>query len=178
MHHLDNKLGELRSVHRPPIWRILFMAMVALAPLFLFGLGLLVLIDDFVHGRDTNLNKLMTPIGCLGVLALILALLIGFLVGEFRKWFATRSVRLKIFERGFTYEDHNQTQVCAWDEIKDITHRKIKIHRYHSASRRISIIRSIVKRDGTVIELAETLDLHKLTRLIEAGKMSAEGRNV
>ena len=173
MHQLEDRLGELRSVHRPSIWPLLFMAMVALAPLFLFGLGVVVLIDDFVHGRATSANKVLTPIGCLGVLGLILVLLIGFLVSEFRKWYPTRSVRLKIFERGFTYEEHNQVQVCAWDEIKDITHRKIKIHRWHSASRRISIIRSIVKRDGTVIVLAETLNLHKLTRLIEAGKTSA-----
>lgn len=170
MHRLDNKLGELRSVHRPSTWQIWFLAMISLAPLFLLALGIVILIDDFVHGRAQGANKLLTPIGCLGGLGLILALLIGFLFSEFRKWFPTRSVRLKIFERGFTYEDHNQTQVCAWDEIKDITHRKVKIQRWHSASRRISIIRSVVKRDGTVIVLAETLNLHKLTRLITEGK--------
>jgi hypothetical protein len=102
------------------------------------------------------------------VIALLLALLIGFLVGEFRKWYATRSVRLKIFERGFTYEEHDRLQVCAWHEIKDITHRKIKMHSWYSAARRINVIRSVVKMDGTVISLAETLNLHKLTALIRA----------
>jgi hypothetical protein len=43
--------GELRSVHRPSTWRIWFLAMISLAPLFLLGLGMVVMADDFVHGR-------------------------------------------------------------------------------------------------------------------------------
>ena len=178
MHRPEPNLGELRSVHRPSTWRLWVMAMISLAPLFLIALGIVILIDDFGRGRDVSAGKLLGPIGCLGGIVLILALLIAFLVSEFRKWYPTRSVRLKIFERGFTYEEHNRLQVCAWHEIKDITHRMIKIHPLHSPSRRISLIRSIVKGDGTVIVLAETLNLHKLTRLITAGKTSAERPNV
>lgn len=178
MYRPEPNLGELRSVHRPSTWRFWFMAMVSLAPLFLLVLGIVILIDDFVQGRDVSASKLLGPIGCLGGIVLILALLIGFLVSEFRKWYRTRSVRLKVFERGFTYEEHDRLQVCAWDEIKDITHRKFKIHRWHSASRRISVIRSIVKADGTEIVLAETLNLPKLASVITAGKSSAEPRIV
>jgi hypothetical protein len=177
MPHPDINLGELRSVHRPPIWRIWIMAMVSLGPLLLLGLGVVLLIDDFVHGRDLNLNKLSTRFGCLGGLGLILALVIGLMVSEFRKWYRTRTVRLKIYEQGFTYEEQDRRYVCAWNEIKDITHRMIKIHPRYSPSRRIRVIRSIVKADGAVIVLAETLNLIKLTRLITAGKTAADRRN-
>jgi hypothetical protein len=105
---------------------------------------------------------------------LILALLIGFLISETRKWYPTRKARLKIYELGFTYEEQDRRQYCAWNEIKDITHRTIKIHSKHSPARRISVIRSIVKQDGTVIVLAETLNLPKLTSLITAGRTAAD----
>ncbi len=178
MPDLNINLGEVRSVHRPPIWRIWIMAMISMGPLLLLGLGIVLLIDDAVHGRDLNLNKLSPRVGCLGGIALVLALVIGLLVSEFRKWFRTRTVRLKIYERGFVYEEQDRMHVCAWNEIKDITHRMIKIHPRYSPSRRIRVIRSIVKRDGTVIVLAETLNLIKLTRLLTEGKASAERQTV
>jgi hypothetical protein len=178
MHRPDINLGELRSVHRPVTFRLWLMALVSLAPLLILGLGIAIIIDDLIHGRSVSAGKLATPIGCLGVVGLILALLIGFLVGEIRKWYPTRNVRLKVFERGFTYQDRNQIQACAWNEIKDITHRTIMVHSKHSAPRRVSIIRSIVKKDGTVIVLAEMLNLHKLTSLITEGKTSAARRSV
>ena len=171
-------LGELRSVHRPPTWRIWILAMVSLGPLFLVGLSIVLLIDDFVQGRDASLSQLSTRIGCVGGIGLILALLTGFLFSEARKWYRTRTVQLKVYERGFTYEEQDRIQVCAWNEIKDITHRAIKTHPKHSASRRISVIRSIVKQDGTIIVLAETLNLLKLTKLIIEGRTAAERRRV
>jgi hypothetical protein len=118
--------------------------------------------------------RLSTRFDCLGGIGLILALLTGLLVSEFRKWYRTRTVRLKIYERGSTYEERDRAEVCAWNEIQDITQRTIKIHPRYAPSRRISVIRSIVKADGTVIVLAETLNLPKLTSLITAGKSSAE----
>ncbi len=178
MPDLDINPGELRSVHRPPTWRIWIMAMVSLGPLLLLGLSIVVLIDDFAHGRGASLSQLSTRFGCVGGIGLILVLLVGFLVSEIRKWYPTRTARLKIYERGFTYEEQDRRQVCAWNDIKDMTHRTIKIHAKHSPPRRVSVIRSIVKRDGTVIVLAETLDLHKLTRLITDGKTAAERGNV
>ena len=178
MPDFDINPGELRSVHRPPTWRIWILAMVSLGPLFLVGLSIILLIDDFARGRDPSLSQLSTRFGCVGGLGLILALLIGFLFSETRKWYRTRTVRLKIYEQGFTYEEQDRRQVCAWNEIKDITHRMIKIHPTHSPSRRIRVIRSIVKRDGTVIVLAETLNLIKLTTLITEGRTAAERRSV
>jgi hypothetical protein len=152
--------------------------MVSLGPLFLVGLSIVLLIGELVQRRDASLSQLSTRIGCVGGIGLILALLAGFLFSEARKWYRTRTVRLKIYERGFTYEEQDRIQVCAWNEIKDITHRMIKIHPTHSPSRRISVIRSIVKQDGTVIVLAETLNLLKLTKLITEGKKSAERSSV
>jgi hypothetical protein len=177
MPDLDINPGELRSVHRPPTWRIWILAMVTLGPLFLLGLSIVLLIDDFAHGRDANPSQLSTRYGCVGGIGLILALLIGFLISEVRKWYRTRTVRLKIYEQGFTYEEQNRRQVCAWNDIKDITHRTIKIHAKHSPPGRVSVIRSIVKRDGTVIVLAETLNLHKLTNLINEGRTAALRRS-
>jgi hypothetical protein len=174
----DINPGELRSVHRPPTWRIWILALASLGPLFLLGLSIVLLIDDFAHGRNVSLSQLSTRFGCLGGIGLILALLIGFLISEMRKWWRTRTVRLKIYEQGFTYEEQDRRQVCAWNDIKDITHRTIKIHAKHSPARRVSVIRSIVKRDGTVIVLAETLNLHKLTGLITEGKTLAERSSV
>jgi hypothetical protein len=165
----DIILGELRSVHRPQRWRLWFMAIVSLGPLLMLGLGIVLLIDDFAHGREAKVSTLSTRFGCLGAIALILALLISLLVSEFRKWHPTRSVELRIFENGFTYQKQKGIQACAWNEIKDITHRTLTISSKHSAPRRVSVIRSIVKTDGTVIVLAETLNLHKLTTLIRAG---------
>lgn len=149
------------------------MALVSLGPLFMLGLGIAILVDDLVHGRKAH-PSIATWFGCLGAAGLILAILIGFLVSEIRKWRPTKGVRLKIFERGFTYRDHKGIEACAWNEIRDITHRTVRVHSKHSAPRTVSVIRSVVKNDGTVIVLAETLNLHKLTTLISAGKTSAQ----
>lgn len=148
------------------------MAMLSLGPLFILGLGMLLLIDEYIHGKDISPGKLATPFGCLGAVALILLLLVSLLVSEIRKWYPARSVRLKIFEYGFTYQEPNGVQTCAWNEIKDITHRRDLVHSKHSPPRRVSVIRSIVKKDGNVIVLAQTLNLHKLTSLITAATKS------
>ena len=178
MPDLDINPGELRSMHRPASWRIWILAMVSLAPLLLLGLSIVLLIEDLTHGRDAGLSQLATRFGFAGGVALFLTLLIGFLISETRTWYQTRTVRLKIYERGFTYEEQDRRQVCAWNEIKDITHRTIKVHSKHSPPTRISVIRSIVKQDGTVIVLAETLNLLKLTKLITDGRTAAERRSV
>ena len=143
-----------------------------MGPLFVLGLGIVLLINDYRHGKYTSTGTLATPFGCLGAVALILLLLISLSIGEIRKWYPTRNVRLRIFERGFIYEEPKGIQTCAWKEIKDITHRTDLVHSKHSPPRRVSVIRSIVKHDGTVIVLAQTLNLHKLTSLITAATKS------
>jgi len=88
---------------------------------------------------------------------------------EFRKWSVTRTVKLVIFERGFTYESASNIgniESCSWTDIKDITFRPVELKTKNSAMRRVSVIRSIVKRDGTVLTFAETLNIQKITSLI------------
>ena len=88
------------------------------------------------------------------------------MIGDFRKWAATRTIRLRIYHEGFTYASKGQLEVYRWDEIKDINFRVIELHSKHSAPTKARVIRSIVRSDGTVINLAETLDVIKITRLI------------
>ena len=92
------------------------------------------------------------------------------MISDFRKWSATRTVQLRIYQEGFTYESKGQIEVYRWDEIEDINFRVIEIHSKHSAPTKVRVIRSIEKRDGTVINLAETLNLIKITELITKAK--------
>ena len=103
-HHHD--LGELRSVHRPSIARLWLMALVALALLSFVVLGVLALLNSLTSGsainKDGMLNGIFGPAICLGVPVLLLALISSFLLQDFRKWSATRTSKLMIFEKGFT----------------------------------------------------------------------------
>ncbi len=92
------------------------------------------------------------------------------MISDFRKWSATRTVQLRIYQEGFTYECKGQIEVYRWEEIKDINFRLIEIHSKHSAPTKVRVIRSIEKRDGTVINLAETLNLIEITKLITKAK--------
>lgn len=165
-------LGELISVHRPSTLRLWLLALMTLGPLALIAVALLVMFNDLSQGREFS----FAPLGCAGPTALLLALLVGLLVRDFRKWLPTRTVSLNIHERGLSYRDKDRFQVCGWHEIKDVMHRTLVIHSKHSAPRKVSVIRSIVKNDGTVISLAETLNLQKITGLIEARRRSNGGR--
>jgi hypothetical protein len=59
-------------------------------------------------------------------------------------------------------------EACSWTDIERIDFRPIEVKSKHSPPRKVSVIRSIVKTDGTVIGLADTLNLQKITKLIEA----------
>jgi hypothetical protein len=108
------------------------------------------------------------PFICLGGLGLFLALVGAMCVSDFRRWSATRTVRLAIYEQGFTYENKGHREFCRWSDIERIDFRPIEIRGKHSPPRKVSVIRSIVKSDGTVIGLADTLNLQRITRLIKA----------
>lgn len=100
---------------------------------------------------------------------LVLLLVGAACLSEFRKWYVSRTVKLVIFERGFTYKSAiniGNIESCSWVDIKDITYRPIELKTKNSAMRRVSVIRSIVKRDGTVLTFPETLNLPKITSLI------------
>ena len=171
-HHHD--LGELRSVHRPSTARLWLMALVALALLSFVLLGLLALLNSWISGAAINkngmLNSIFGPTICLGVPVLLLSLICSFLLKDFRKWSTTRTSKLTIFEKGFTYESGGRIETCIWDDIKDITFRRVEVASKHSPPRRVNLIRSIVKKDGEMVSLAETLNLTRITKLITTAR--------
>jgi hypothetical protein len=167
-------LGELRSVHRPSTVRLWLMALVALALLSFVILGVLALLNSLISGSPNNKEgmpiSISAPAVCLGVPVLLLALISSFLLQDFRKWSATRSSKLTLFEKGFTYETGDRIETCRWDEIKDITFRRVEVGSKHSPPRRVNLIRSVVRKDGEMISLAETLNLTRITQFITAAR--------
>ena len=157
-------LGELRSVHRPSTARLWLMALVALALLGFVMLSVLALLNSLTSG------PILGPAICLGLPVLLLALVSSFLLQDFRKWSATKTSKLMIFEKGFSYETGGRTEICHWDDIKDITFRRVEVAGKHSPPRRVNLIRSIVKKDGEMISIAETLNLRSITKLITAAR--------
>ena len=152
------ELGEKRSVHRASLgW--LWLLVLCVAPLLLVTAAAAV----FAVTSITPGSFL-----CLGGSGLFLTIIAAMCLSDFRKWSATRRVRLAIYEQGFTYENKGHTESCLWTDIERIDYRPIEVSSKHSSPRKVSVIRSIVKRDGTVIGLAETLNLRKITSLIKA----------
>lgn len=103
---------------------------------------------------------------------MLLALVGAACLSDFRNWYATRTVRLVIYQKGLTYESKGHSESCSWDDIKDINFKLIEVKIKNSALRKVSVMRSIVKRDGTVISFAETLDPEKITSLITTNMVS------
>jgi len=169
------KLGELRCVYRPSkpsIWPIL-----ASTPLLILGVLCTVLIFDSFTGIFTGSTKghsdgVSNYFICMGVVGLLLVLLGSIFVSDYRAWSATRTVKLTVYQEGFTYEIQNRIEVCRWDEIEKIKTRSMEV--VSKAFRaRVKVIRSIVKKDGTEIELAKTLNLRQITELITSAREKA-----
>jgi len=137
---------------------------VALALLSFVMLGVLALLNSLTSG------PILGPAICLGVPVLLLALVSSFLLKDFRKWSATKTSKLMIFEKGFSYETGGRIETCHWDDIKDITFRRVEVASKHSPPGRVNLIRSIVRKDGEMISLAETLNLTSITKLITAAR--------
>jgi hypothetical protein len=110
---------------------------------------------------------------CASVPALLLALIASFWIKDYRKLSKTKTLRLTLYQNGFTYESDGQKDSCRWEEIRDITHRSVQIHSKHAPPRRVRLIWSVLKKDGELISFAETLDLTKITRLIETARNEA-----
>ena len=167
-------LGELPSVHRPTTVRLWLMGLVVLALLSFVVVGILALLNSSPSGAAMKegglLDTIVGPAICLGVPVLLLALVSSFLLKDLRKWSASRTSKLMIFEKGFSYESAGQIESCRWDDIKDITFRRIQITSKHSPARKVNLIRSIVRKDGEMISLAETLNLEKITKLITTAR--------
>lgn len=117
-------------------------------------------------GQGNPSGSVVGAFGCLGGSGLLLVLIGAVCLSDFRKWYGTRTVKLVIYEKGLTYENQGHTESCSWADIKDINFNLIEIKTKNSAPRRVSVMRSIVKGDGTVISFAETLNLGKITSLI------------
>jgi len=178
MQSYEPNLGALRSAHRPSTVRIWIMAVISLGLLVAVLLGALLTLDSFTslfgQTKGGTFQGASGPLVCLGVSSLCFALFGSFLITDFRKWSATRTVQLRIYEQGFTYQSKRQAETCRWDEIKDINFRVIEIKSKHSPPRKERVIRSIVRNDGTVVNLAETLNLIKITKLITEAKKELE----
>jgi hypothetical protein len=101
------------------------------------------------------------------------ALIASFWIKDYRKLSKTKTLRLTLYQNGFTYESDGQKDSCRWEEIRDITHRSVQIHSKHAPPRRVRLIWSVLKKDGELISFAETLDLTKITRLIETARNEA-----
>jgi hypothetical protein len=174
MQNDPRNLGSLISVYRPSTWRIWLLGLVATGPLFLFLLGIVVIVADFTDRpaqyQEGALKHFSGPGICLGGLGLLFAVVLMMFIGEFRKWSGSRTTRLSIYEKGFTYESNGKLERCRWDEIKDTTFSIIVKHSKWSLPRRVNVIRSVIRTDGTFITLSESLDLISITQVIRAAR--------
>jgi len=158
-------LGEIVRAYRPGKRFLIFLPIAAIGPLLLFGLAALVVVDDFRRGvQDQNPGNYFM---CLGLLALLIGVLAAVWVSEFRRWRATRTVTLAIYQRGFTWEENGHVTKWRWDEIEKLRYRNVQI-RSKAVVRWAKLIKSIVKNDGTTIKLPETLELEPITKSIHA----------
>ena len=161
-------LGTLRCTYRPSLVAIFAYATSAFIILIPLVLGVLVGIYNF-RSHPTTLSDLFAPTMCLGVLGLFCLLFVVLLKSELRKWGPTRNHRLNIYANGFTYEHDGHLEVCAWNEIRDMNYRRVEVVSKSSRSK-VNVIQSIVKRDGTVISFARTLNLKAVTPIFRAAR--------
>jgi hypothetical protein len=169
-------LGELRSVHQPPKPRLWPMLTLSTPLLMIAALCTLLILDSFTSvltgSREARPDDVSNYFICMSVVVLLLALLGSILVSDYRAWSATRTVKLTIYQEGFTYESQGRIEACRWDEIEKIKFKLIEVHS-KAFRARVKVIRSIVKKDGTVINLVETLDLRQITGLITTAQEEA-----
>ena len=166
-------LGELRCVHRPSkpsFWPILALSI----PLLMSAaLSTLLILDSytgiFTRSKEGSPDDVSNYFICMGVVGLLLALLGSILISDYRAWSATQTAKLTIYQEGFTYESQGRIEVCRWDEVEKIKSKFVAVHA-KAFRARVKVIRSIVKKDGTEIKLAETLNLREITRLITMAK--------
>ncbi len=163
MQNPHNDFGERRTVHRASLgW--LWWLVLCVAPILL--VTAVAAVYAVMSITPNSSGNVVGAFGFLGGSCLILALVGAACLSDFRKWYATRTVKLVIYEKGLTYENKGHRESCSWGDIKDINFKLIEVKIKNSAPRRVSVMRSIVKRDGTVISFAETLNLRKITSLI------------
>ncbi len=176
MHSHPANLGEVRSVHRPSKPRIWPTLALGTPLLMIAALCSLLLLDSFTGvitgSKEGTSDDVSNYLICMGVVGLLLALMGAILVGDYRAWSATKTVRLTIYREGFTYESRGRMEVCRWGEVERIKSGSVAVHS-KAFRARAKVIRSVVKKDGTEIKLAETLDLRQITSLMTAAKDEA-----
>lgn len=173
MMSLQNSLGELQSVWKPPVFQILFTPLISLPLMLLASLCGLLIFEAFTvpqsAGGESALARASSPLVCSGVLFSLLFVLGIIWLEEFRKWKRTRKHVMRIYERGFTYETEARFSSCRWDEIAAIERTYIKVSsKAFPAIRKEKVVRSVVKTDGAIIDIAETLNRVKITEQIDS----------
>jgi hypothetical protein len=170
------QLGELHSVHRPSKPRIWPVLVLSTPLLMVAALCTLLILDSFTGvftgSKEGTLDDVSNYFICMGVVVLLSAILGSIAVSDYRAWSATRTVKLTIYQEGFTYESQSRIEACRWDEIEKIKFRLIEV-RSKAFRTRVKVIRSIVKKDGMAINFAETLNLRRITELITTAKDKA-----
>lgn len=163
------KFGELRSIHRPSKPRYILVLALGTPLLIMVVLSTLVIFNSFTRNEENSLKDVSNYFICLGVMGLLLALLSSILVSDYRAWSATKTMQLTIYQEGFTYESAGHIELCRWNEIEKFKFKFITVHS-KAFRTRAKVIRAIVKKNGTEIELAETLNLTEITELITKAK--------
>jgi hypothetical protein len=163
--------GAQRSVHRPSLSWLMWLLLGVVPILLLTVVAAVFAVDSLTrwsgHGRGAAAGNAAAPFACLGGSGLLLLVAGAVCFSDFRKWQTTRTVKLVIYEQGFSYESKGEIETCRWTEIEHIDYRRIEVKKgKYASARRANVVRSVVKQDGTMITFAETLDLEKITKLI------------
>ena len=166
----------MRSVHHPSKPGFWLTLLLCVPLLIIVALCTLLILDSFTgaitgskEGSPTDVSNYLI---CTGAVGLLLALLVGMLVSDYRAWSATKTAKLTIYQEGFTYESLGRIDVCRWGEVGKFKFGFISVHS-KAFRARAKVIRSVVKKDGTEIKLAETLDLRQVTALMTAAVKEA-----
>jgi hypothetical protein len=177
MKNYHPNLGNLCSVHRPSKPSVWKTVMFSIPLLIIAALCTAITLDSFTGVITGSKYRASISVSsyfvCTGVVGLLLAFLGSLLVSDCRAWAATKTVKLTIYQEGFAYESWGRIETCLWEEIEKFKYKFVQI--ISKALRtRVKVIRAIVKKDGTEIKLAETLDLRQITPLITAAKKETD----
>lgn len=167
-------LGALLSVRKPVSLQLVFLtgSFLFLLPPSLLGFGFLS-VDAWKLAKSGHFAFSDVDIPFLvvmGIPALILFVLGGFLWNEMRKRSSGKTPVLKIFERGVTLEKNGSMETCRFCDIRDIFYRRITVPSKLRPQPEINVIRSIIRQDGQVITLPDSLHSVSVTNAISAAR--------
>jgi hypothetical protein len=159
------KLGRLKQAFRPPVGWLWFLPTLAIPPLILLGLAILLTADELAEG-GRSFGDVSNYLSCAGLVGLLIAVLAAIWVSDFRAWRATKHMQLGVFENGFSWTDGSKAEEFTWADVEKIRYRKIYVST-KAFKRWVRVIKTIHLRGGREIKLPETLDLERITKLIE-----------